>query len=1106
MLLSRVTRVPISTSALALLSVVCVSPGLAEEQQPAIEPAAVERLRAMTGYTGKLKHFSVDVAHSIKSPQANDESQATSDERRVVVAQPNRLAVSAVGESEGQVLCDGKQLFAYWSSANQYLLSDAPDNIAGILQNEAALLLGAGRTAVQLAAGMSEEKFTSSAEKVSLLEPEPVDGIDCDRIEVSRKQAKLTLWIEQGDRPLLRQMQWEILLDKPGEDSELPSQLMKFTNWNLDAPADAQTFAITLPEEAEQVATFTSQDSDEDGPHPLLGESAPDCELALLDGGSQKLAELKDKQVVVLDFWAIWCGPCLEALPHVDKLAAKFSDRPVSFLAVNLGDTPGDIRKFLEKQPLQLPIALDPKSELGDLFHAGSIPLTLIVDKQGVVQVAHVGYSEDLEQTLSEEIEAVLAGKQLAKEALQAAREARRQGAPIPVGKDAVTAKQVTADELDFNLRTSVQAYKQVGSRDDVWDEAAIAFLTEMARHFSSDKDCKTRTQLIEMAEPLAELGCDDPLVKYCHAAMLQDELQDEASQSRALRLVEQSYHGLVERGYPANRCYSAASRMLRCLKKDRSQHDETDKFLALTEQHALEAILQDNLENNDGRTIYRHLDEFVRSLPLEKRAEFCEAAKAHAAKSPFIVNMLVGEYEVDAAWKARGGGYAPSVSDEGWKGFGEHMKLAREHLEEAWKAAPKRPEAATTLIRIAMATSDSPVREMRTWFDRAVRAQLDYRLAYSHLLFGMMPRWHGSHEQMVEFGVECLETERYDTDVPYQYCEAVWRVMKDTHNPLGNRFAQRPGVYENAQTLCQRYIDRGAVERNIPWWKTVWLGFAYLNQQWDDAARLLDELDSELDADALSRFPLAADTVISGIRINTSPHAQAIAAAFQTADNGQTESAAAALKAILAEKDLHPAIASQLASRLQGLDWTLAFQKREPVTLVSTASLHGWKTLAGNWSQTPDGELRGESDLSGVILECQADLGKRWKLSGEIVHGKSPFNPWDAGILWTVDGQPQFSMMFNPTEQWVAAGPHDELKEHRQPFAPQDRTTKFVLRVEDDTVNVWLNDEQVIENQQIEGLDRSPASRIAIGAKYNWAGSTLTFRNLQIEPIEEAE
>jgi len=666
-----------------------------------------------------------------------------------------------------------------------------------------------------------------------------------------------------------------------------------------------------------------------------------------------------------------------------------------------------------------------------------------------------------------------------------------------------VTAKDAIEYTIAYNLRTCVEAYKESGSRDDAWDDAAIEFLTAAARHFASAKGCKSRMELVAMAEPLVEMGCDDPLMQYCHGALLYDAKQDKASQARGLRFVERSYTGLVERGYPANRCFAAANRIWKNVKKKKDQAEKAEKYLALTKEHALETLLQDNLENNDGRNIYDHLNGFAISLPLESRREFCEDAKEHEEKSPYVVNMLVGEYHLVAAWKSRGGDFAPEVSEEGWKGFGEHMELARKGFEKAWEAAPNRPEAATAMVKVSMGSSRSPLREMRMWYDRAVQAQFDYPTAYSHLIYSLMPRWHGSHDLMYKFGVECMETERYDTNVPYELCNALWSIMRDNHNPLGNDYVQKPGIYDNVRTVCQRYIEQEGGETNVLWWKTVWLCFAYLAEQWDDASQMLEELDSDLNANALGRFPLAADEVISAVQIHTSPHADAILEAFRDADHGRQQQAATAMTEILTEENLQPFVVSQIQSRLQGLNWSIEFEEGLPVNLVPEENLQGWKIAAGRWNQSPDGGMRGVSNRAGVMLECETDFGTHWQISGEVVHGKSPYNHWDAGILLIGDGRPQYSMMFNPTEKWVAAGPHKNLKQHRQPFKPEGKTTKFVIRVEGDIVNIWLNEDLVVEDQEIEGLSDDASSRLAIGAKYTWDGSTLTYRNLEIVQVE---
>lgn len=1079
----------------------------ADDQEPTRDAAAEKRLRTMTEYMAKLKTISVDATHTLETDVQGEGEVKQSDFRRILIESPNRFLVEGTNDSEGVVVSDGKRLLAYLPSYERYLLVESPESLKEAMQQEAAMLMGTGRTIIQLAAGGDAyQKFVRPTTSVALLEAEAFDDVVCDRIELTEDRTQIVMWVEQGDRPLLRKMQWQITLDVSNADFKMPSQFATYSNWDVDSPIDDEAFAIAEPEDAEQVDTLIPQREDHDGPHPLVGQAAPAAELAVLDGETHKLADFKGKKVVVLDFWATWCGPCIEALPIVDKVATKLADKDVAFFAVNLGDELDSVREFLDKHELKLPVAHDADSELAALFDANSIPMTAIIDKQGVVQVVHVGFGSDMEETLTEEVEAVLAGKQLAEETLQAAREAKRWGDPIPFGEDAITAKDAKGFRLEFNLRTSVEAYKNVGSNDDAWDEQAIKFLTEMARHFSGSEGYKSRTELIEIAEPLAEMGCDDPLVKYCHGAMLMDEAKDKPSKARGLRFVHSSYAGLVEKGYPASRSFAAAKRIWKQLKTEDDNKEEAEKYLELAKQHALETLLLDDLENHDGHALYDYLNGFASSLPMDQREEFCEEAKAHEEASPFLINMLAGDYHIRAAWNSRGGGFAPEVTDEGWKGFGEHMTLARAALEKAWEAAPQHPVAAAKMIRVAMASSRSSLSEMRLWFDRAVAAQVDYRDAYTNLAFGLMPRWHGSHDRMYQFGLECIATDRYDTDIPYQLCDNLWRIMRDDHNSSGNRYVRKPGIYENVRTVCQNYVDRGIIKSNVPWWKTVWLGFAYLAEEWDDAGRLLEELDSDLNTDALGRFPISADEVISAVHLNTSPHAETITQAFSDARRGREEQAIAALTEVLDDDQLQPLVATQVRSRLQAMEWSAAFEAGDEVDLLPEANLYGWKIVAGDWKQTPDGGLRGVSDQGGVMLQCQTNFGTHWELSGEIVHGKSPYNAWDAGILLLEDGRPQHSVMFNPTKKWVAAARHKQLKKHQHDFEPDGKTTSFVIRVSGDTINVWLNDDLVVEDEKVEYLGYSDTNRLAIGAKYTWSGSTLTYRKLKIEQLEADE
>jgi thiol-disulfide isomerase/thioredoxin len=169
-----------------------------------------------------------------------------------------------------------------------------------------------------------------------------------------------------------------------------------------------------------------------------LGKPAPDFTLTVLDGPGKTRtltrADLAGK-VVVIDFWATWCKPCLMELPEIQKLVEHYAAAKKGVLVVALSedDHPGEIseiRKLVEKtladQKIDLAagpvgrIGLDPSNAVGKAFEVEGYPTLVILDANGVVQSAHVGYNPDaaeaLQKSLAVEIDALLEGKPLAGE------------------------------------------------------------------------------------------------------------------------------------------------------------------------------------------------------------------------------------------------------------------------------------------------------------------------------------------------------------------------------------------------------------------------------------------------------------------------------------------------------------------------------------------------------------------------------------------------------------------------------------------------------------------------------------------------------------------
>jgi thiol-disulfide isomerase/thioredoxin len=141
----------------------------------------------------------------------------------------------------------------------------------------------------------------------------------------------------------------------------------------------------------------------------LVGKPAPEFELDLLSGEKFRLGNEKGK-IIVLDFWASWCGPCLQAMPQVDRVATEYADRDVKLVAVNLEETPERVKAALERLKLETTVALDRNGRIAEKYGATAIPQTVIIDREGVVARLFVGGGARFDDQLRAALDSVLSG------------------------------------------------------------------------------------------------------------------------------------------------------------------------------------------------------------------------------------------------------------------------------------------------------------------------------------------------------------------------------------------------------------------------------------------------------------------------------------------------------------------------------------------------------------------------------------------------------------------------------------------------------------------------------------------------------------------------
>jgi peroxiredoxin len=122
-----------------------------------------------------------------------------------------------------------------------------------------------------------------------------------------------------------------------------------------------------------------------------VGKSAPDFTLKSLDGKNLKLSEMTGN-VILINFWASWCGPCREEMPLLNALHNKYEPLGFTVLGVNVEEDLKGAKGFLKNFPVDFPVLLDNTNKVSKQFKVVAMPTTIVVDRDGNMRYLHQGY------------------------------------------------------------------------------------------------------------------------------------------------------------------------------------------------------------------------------------------------------------------------------------------------------------------------------------------------------------------------------------------------------------------------------------------------------------------------------------------------------------------------------------------------------------------------------------------------------------------------------------------------------------------------------------------------------------------------------------------
>ncbi len=137
---------------------------------------------------------------------------------------------------------------------------------------------------------------------------------------------------------------------------------------------------------------------------------APDFTLQTLDGEEITLSKLKGK-AILLDFWATWCGPCREAVPHLVELYRSYQDRGLEIIGVNLDKSnPDAVRTYVKAFNIPYPIVIAP-DEVVRNYGVTGLPTTILIDKEGKIREKFMGFNSTISKQMGTRVAELTAEK-----------------------------------------------------------------------------------------------------------------------------------------------------------------------------------------------------------------------------------------------------------------------------------------------------------------------------------------------------------------------------------------------------------------------------------------------------------------------------------------------------------------------------------------------------------------------------------------------------------------------------------------------------------------------------------------------------------------------
>jgi thiol-disulfide isomerase/thioredoxin len=307
----------------------------------------------------------------------------------------------------------------YLEKTGKYTVEEVVLSIADVLEQQSvAFMIGALREAtVTPFLKDGYDRIRAAAAGLELLPDGAVGDKPVKRLMLKKDGTDLELHIDPesmliaGAR-LVPYAHVEMTKQRYPHIQQLEIVIEMVADRNAEPSTAAEQFAFAPPKDAVAATDMADMFS-------MRGAAARDFTLPAFEQGKQwKLSDHLGKKVIMLDFWATWCGPCRMEMPILEGIWEDYQGKDFLLLCVNVGEGPPEVAAFLAELDLNVPVALDSDSAVAEKYGVDAFPTVMIIGKDGRVSAIHRGIPPNApDKVLRNEVDAALkAGQDAAQE------------------------------------------------------------------------------------------------------------------------------------------------------------------------------------------------------------------------------------------------------------------------------------------------------------------------------------------------------------------------------------------------------------------------------------------------------------------------------------------------------------------------------------------------------------------------------------------------------------------------------------------------------------------------------------------------------------------